>query len=106
MISSGHPYAVFRRAIDGGNLLVAEATVRELRTLSLGDALELTILIGRKDPRRYTRAAARWLSLYLQQADGPTLEDATLIAGCLTALNGRQHEGAAATLRTMAGSLK
>jgi hypothetical protein len=36
-----------------------------LPPLSLEDALDLTILIARKDPRRHPRVAARWLLRYL-----------------------------------------
>jgi hypothetical protein len=32
-----------------------------LPRLSLADALDLTMLIARKDPRRHPRVAARWL---------------------------------------------
>jgi hypothetical protein len=39
----------------------AEATAKELLRLGLADALELTLLIARKDPRRHPRVAARWL---------------------------------------------
>ena len=39
----------------------AEATAKELPRLGLADALELTILIARKEPRRHPRVAARWL---------------------------------------------
>lgn len=46
--SLGRPYSIFRRALERGNLLVAEATAREPPPLSLADALELTILIARK----------------------------------------------------------
>jgi hypothetical protein len=44
--SQGRPYSIFRRALQHGNLLVAEATAKELPPLSLTDALELTILIA------------------------------------------------------------
>jgi hypothetical protein len=38
---------------------VAKATAKELPPLNLTDALELTILIGRKDPRWHPRVAVR-----------------------------------------------
>jgi len=65
--SQGRPYSIFRRALQHGNLLVAEATAKELPPLNLTDALELTILIARKDPRRHPRVAARWLLRYLEE---------------------------------------
>jgi hypothetical protein len=50
--SQGHARTVFRRALDKGNLVVAEATAKELPPLNLIDALDLTMLIARKGPRR------------------------------------------------------
>jgi hypothetical protein len=47
----------------------AEATAKELPRLGLADALELTLLIARKDPRRHPRVAARWLLRYLEEDD-------------------------------------
>jgi len=44
---------------EHGSLTVAEATAKELPPLNLTDALDLTMLIGRKDPRRHPRAALR-----------------------------------------------
>jgi hypothetical protein len=76
--SQGHPLAIFRRALQRGNLTVAEAVSKELPPLDLTDALELTILIARKDPRRHPRVAARWLLRYLEEVDdasrGPTIQ--------------------------------
>jgi hypothetical protein len=47
-----------------GNPLVAEATAKEIGRISLAEALELTLLIAREDPRRHPRVAAplkpRW----------------------------------------------
>ena len=40
--SQGNPRVVFRRALERGNLVVAEITARELGGLNLKDALELT----------------------------------------------------------------
>jgi hypothetical protein len=100
--SQGHPAAIFRRALERENLPMAEATARELREVTLEDALELTILIARKTPHRHSRAAARWIRRYLQERPDATLEDVALAAGCLAALDTAHHEGAATTLRAMA----
>ncbi|HZV27152.1 MAG TPA: hypothetical protein VFG00_12780 [Acidothermaceae bacterium] len=48
-----------RRAIERGNLLIAETTAREIGRLSLMEALELTALIAVKDTRRHGRVSAR-----------------------------------------------
>jgi hypothetical protein len=51
---------IFGRAIERGNLVIAETTAREIGNISLVEALELTALIARKDPRRHGRAATHW----------------------------------------------
>jgi hypothetical protein len=65
--SQGHARPVFRRAFEHENLLVAEATAKEIGRISLAEALELTVLIARKNPRRHPRVAARWLLRYLEE---------------------------------------
>jgi hypothetical protein len=78
----------------------AEATAKELRRLGLGDALELTLLIARKDPRRHPRVAARWLLRYLEEDDEVTIDELVLAASCLAALTGHgYHEAAASATR-------
>jgi hypothetical protein len=47
--------------------MVAEATAKELPRLGLADALEMTLLIARKEPRRHPRIAAKWLMRYLEE---------------------------------------
>ena len=37
------------------------AAAKDLPQLSLADALELTVLVARKDPRRHQRVASPWL---------------------------------------------
>jgi hypothetical protein len=100
--SQGRPYSIFKRALEHRNLMAAEAASKELPPLNLTDALELTILIARKDPRRHPRVAARWLSRYLEEADGVTIDEAAMVAGCLGALAGDRHQDAALSLRSMA----
>ena len=39
---------------------MALAAAKDLPKLSLVDALELTILVARKEPLRHPRVAARW----------------------------------------------
>jgi hypothetical protein len=54
---------------------IAEATAKELLRISLTDALELTILIARKDPRRHPRVAARWMLRYLEEDPETTIDE-------------------------------
>ena len=62
MTAQGSARSVFKRAIERGNVVVAEIAARELGRLDLSEALELTALIAKRDPRvRGRRASARWL---------------------------------------------
>jgi hypothetical protein len=60
--AQGHPRAIFTRAIERGNLVVAEATAREIGRLTLEEALSLVLLYAAHDPIKYERAALRWFS--------------------------------------------
>jgi hypothetical protein len=52
---------ILRRALERGNLVVAEITARELGRIDLAEALELTALAAIKKHARARRMAARWL---------------------------------------------
>jgi NTP pyrophosphatase (non-canonical NTP hydrolase) len=67
----------------------------------LEEALELTVLIARKDPRRHPRVAARWMRRYLEEYEKETIDELAMVAGCLAALGGEGHEEAAETVRAM-----
>jgi len=43
MTAQGHPRAILKRAVERGNVVIAEATARELG-LSLEEALQLVLL--------------------------------------------------------------
>jgi hypothetical protein len=92
---------VFNRAIQRGNLVAAESSAREMGKVSLEEALELTALIAFKDPRRHRRAGARWMRRYLEDNESAGLDDVVFVAGCLSALGGRDHEAAVTALRAM-----
>ena len=77
---------------------MAETTAREIGRVSLVESLALTALIARKDPRRRSRVAARWLLRYLEAADQVGIEDAAMAAAALAALGGDGHEEAHAAL--------
>ena len=79
MTAQGHPRALFKRAIERGNLVVADATARELGQLSLADALDLLALMGRFNDHRFDRAAVRWLQRLLDERR-LTLVDVQLVA--------------------------
>jgi hypothetical protein len=84
------------------NVLSALAAARDLPQLSLLDALELTVLVARKDPPRHPRVAARWLLRLLEEKPDVTIEEAALAASSLAALTGPGYDEAAQTLRAMA----
>jgi hypothetical protein len=100
--SQGRPYAIFQRALSRRNVLDAVAAARELPQLSLLDALELTLLIARKDPHRHQRVAARWLLRFLEEDPDATIEEAGIAAACLAGLGGAGYREAAQTLRALA----
>jgi hypothetical protein len=68
----------------------------------LVDALELTVLVARKDPRRRPRVAARWLLRLLDEQPDVPIEEAALAAASLVALTGGAYEEARASLGAMA----
>jgi hypothetical protein len=93
LTAQGHPRAIFRRAIERGNLLIAETTAREIGRVSLVEALELAALIALKDARRRGRACTRWLQRYLEARPHASIEEAALAASALGALGGRCTTG-------------
>jgi hypothetical protein len=59
--SQGHPYAIFRRAIERKVAGAAWAAAHELHRVSLKDALDLAALVAEQEPERFERLAVRWL---------------------------------------------
>lgn len=102
--AQGNPRAVYERAIQRGNLLVAETVLRsEIPRPTLVDLLELVALIAVKDPRRHGRAAARWVQRWLESEPEATVDDVAYVAVSLQALGGRRHGAALLALREVAG---
>lgn len=100
--SQGRPHSIFKRAIQHRNVVAAVAAARDLPQLSLLDALDLTMLVARKDPARHPRTAARWLLRYLEEHPRASIEEAALVASSLAALRGVGYAEAAQTLKAMA----
>ena len=86
------------RALERGNLVVAEIETREVGHLDLGEALDLTALVALRDRERGRRFAVRWFGRWLTETD-PTLDAVVMVAGCLAALGGPSHGTALAALR-------
>jgi hypothetical protein len=78
LTAQGNARSIFRRAIERGNVVAAEASAREVRNLTLEDALRLLFLYAEKEPVKYERAALRWLARYL-----PEGKDVSLLKGQL-----------------------
>jgi hypothetical protein len=102
LTAQGQPRAIFKRAVENGNVLVAEMAARELGRISLEESLALTALVVQKDPGRRSRYTVRWLLRLLQEDENLTIEDAGLAASALGALGGRGHAESLATLTAMA----
>jgi ribosomal 50S subunit-associated protein YjgA (DUF615 family) len=83
--------AIFRRAIEGWNLSVVRALAHALHQVPLPDTLAIVLLLARREPQHYSRAAARFVGrLALERpVDLGDLEAATV------ALLAHPHAGAA-----------
>jgi hypothetical protein len=67
-------------------------TAREIGSVTIAEALELTALVARKQPPRYGRFAARWLCVYLEEHEKATLEDVALLVSNLRSLATRKDQ--------------
>ena len=92
MTSQGNPYARFRRALETGNETLVTAAARELPRIALDDALRICLVLRGGDPRRYERAAVRWLGRFALEAREVTIEDLRAAADALDVLPDRETE--------------
>jgi hypothetical protein len=99
--AQGHSYGIFKRAVQRRHVLAAVAAAKELRQLSLSDALDLTMLVARKDPKRHDRMAARWLLRLLEEDPDVTIQEAALAGSSLAALPGAGYLEAVQVLKAM-----
>ena len=83
--------------------MVVEGLARELGRISLAEALEPTILIARKEPRRLPRVAVRSLERYLQECE-PTLANVALAVSALAALTEEERAEPVRVLYGLVGS--
>ena len=97
MTAQGHPRSIFKRAIERGNVVIAEATAREIR-LTLEEALQLVLLYAAYEPAKLERAALRWFSRYLDEGRGVSLLKAQLALSALAELRVRDRDAAAKLL--------
>jgi len=71
---------------EARSIPLAELTAREMRHLTLEDALELVILYAEKKDAKFERAACRWLGRLAVERERLTLAKAELAAVALHAL--------------------
>jgi len=90
--SEGNPYARFRRALETGNEALVTAAALELPRIALEDALRICLVLRDGDPRRYERAAVRWLGRFALEAASATIDDLRRAAEALDALPARPAE--------------
>jgi hypothetical protein len=96
--SEGHPYAIFRRALDRRNAPAAWAAAAELSRISLEDALALCLLMAERQPARFERAAARWIARYVEEEPRVGLEELRLTTELIVSLPGPHAVAAARAL--------
>jgi hypothetical protein len=77
LTAQGSPRVVFKRAIQHGNVLIAETTAREL-ALTLEEALQLVLLYAAYEPAKLERAALRWFRRWLDESDNVTMLNAQI----------------------------
>jgi hypothetical protein len=87
MTSQGGPYTRFRRAFDGGNLLITRAAAAELPRIGVEHAAAMLLVIEPSEQASYERAALRWLAMLCQERGSRI--DLPGVAQAAAALNAR-----------------
>jgi hypothetical protein len=95
-----HPRSVFYRAIERGNLLVAEDAIRNMGVVKLQEALQMTALVALRERDRLDLWARRWLLRFIEDCQ-PSLDEVVIAAASLAALGGSGHHAAVAALTDM-----
>jgi hypothetical protein len=86
MTSQGSAHGRFTRAIASRNLFQAEAALRELRWVSLLDALDYLDLLAELRPAKLEQAALRWHGRLELEAGILTLAESQLALAALASL--------------------
>lgn len=103
MTAQPHPSIRLRRAIDQGNVFLAEIAARDMGRLSLQDSLSLVVLYARCGDPKFERASARWLSRVIEERSLST-QQVALAANALLELRGTQARHGAQLLGGLAGT--
>ncbi|MFL5958690.1 MAG: hypothetical protein ACJ75G_00280 [Gaiellaceae bacterium] len=104
LTSQGHPYAIFRRALERRNLPAAWAAAAELQSLSLEDALALCLLVRDREPHRFARVALRWHARFCAETPAVGLDEGRLALDLLSALATEEGRPAGRALRELLAS--
>jgi hypothetical protein len=91
MTSQGSAHGRFQRALRERHVRRAEMAAKELRQLSLIDALSLVACYAQTGSPKFEKAAVRWLVRISEERDA-SLRDVRLAAECLEALRTRHHD--------------
>jgi hypothetical protein len=103
MTSQGSAHGRFQRAIQARNVVNAETAAREMGGLPLSDALSLCELLAATDPKRYERAALRWLQRFIDERLPPLTEVALVTAALAELRHGQRAVGGDALKRVLRG---
>jgi hypothetical protein len=101
----GHPYAIFRRALEGRHLPAAWAAAADLKSLTLPDALARCLLVRDREPHRFARVALRWHARFCAETAAVGLEEGRLVLDLLGALATEEARPAGRALRELLASL-
>ena len=94
MTAQGSALTRFKRAIQRKNLLGAEMTLREMRQVSLLEALDYVVLLAELRPERAQPAAIRWHGRLELETVNLTLAESQLALAALTNLCAGDAEAA------------
>ena len=89
--AEGSPLSRYRRAIESRSVLLAELSAREMRFVTLPDAVALVALYASEGSPRFDKAAVRWLARYALERDDVRLADLQMAAGALALLPERER---------------
>jgi hypothetical protein len=95
MTSQGSAHGRFTRAIAARNLFQVELALRQLRGVSLLDALDYLDLLAEQRPEKLEQAALRWHGRLELEAGVLTMAESQLALAALAALCGGQREALA-----------
>jgi hypothetical protein len=98
--NAGSPHARLQRALDREDLPGAHAAAVDLGRVNLADALRILLLIARKDPDRFERAAVRFVGRVASETPTLRFHDLNLLLG---AVAGLQDFAPQLALETIAG---